>query len=304
VLRASIDPAMTSGTWGGQLAAGNRVAAFRESLRPRSAAAELIARGLSVDLSGVGSATLPGIGTAYPEPSWIAEGAPINAQKPSLTAATLTPKKLATISGLTGELADYSAEDAEAIITDMMEDAVARALDASVFSAAAASATRPAGILNGVTAVTASTAGGLGALVADAGALAEPIHAAGGGSSIVFFAAPAQAVAIKLLAGSTFDFPVITAASLAAGTVVAVEARAFASGFSDVPRVDIAKEAVVHWDDSAPAAIGTAGSPNTVAAPVRSGFQTYTYAIRCVLRAAWAMRGTGFVQFVEGADYA
>jgi len=144
------------------LAAGNRVAAFRESLRPRSAAAELIARGLSVDLSGVGSATLPGIGTAYPEPSWIAEGAPINAQKPSLTAATLTPKKLATISGLTGELADYSAEDAEAIITDMMEDAVARALDASVFSAAAASATRPAGILNGVTAVTASTAGGLG----------------------------------------------------------------------------------------------------------------------------------------------
>jgi hypothetical protein len=128
------------------------------------------------------------------------------------------------------------------------------------------------------------------------------IHTAGGGSDILFFAAPQQAAAIKLRAGAGFDYPVIDTPSLAAGVVIAIEARAFASGFSDIPRVDIAREATINWE-TAPAQIGTVGTPNVVAAPSRNGFADYTHAIRLVLRAAWGMRGPGFVQYITGSTY-
>jgi hypothetical protein len=301
VQKAAVNPASTDG-WGSQLAAGVRVAAFLKSLRPRSAAAQLIDRGLRLNLEGVGSASLPGLSSAFPEPAWVAEGAPIPAFKGALGSVAITPKKLAAISGLTGELSELSAEDAEAVVEAVMIDAAAKALDGSIFSNTAASALRPAGILNGVSALSATAGGGLNAFLGDLQALVGAIHAAGGGSDVVLVAAPQQAVAAKILGGAGFDTPVITAPNLAAGTVIAVEAQAFASGFSDVPRVDIAKEATIHWEDTTPAQIGTAGSPNVVAAPTRSGFQTNTHALRLILRAAWGMRAP-MVAWVSGTTW-
>lgn len=99
-------------------------------------------------------------------------------------------------------------------------------------------------------------------------------------------AAPQQAVAAEMYGGAGFSTPVIAAPSLAAGTVIALEARALASGFSDAPRVDIAKEATIHWEDATPLPLGSSGSPNTVAAPARSAFQTDTYALRLVAHRA------------------
>ncbi len=300
VLKAATTSASTAG-WGSALA-GQRVETFLGALRPRSAFAQLRDRGLKVDMAGVGTVSLPRLATSYPLPAWVAEGEPIPAQRGDFGSVILTPGKMAALAGLTQELRDLSAESAEAIITELMEDAAARQLDASVFSATAASAVRPAGILNGVTAIPATAGGGVHAMATDVGNLVGAIHAAGGGMNVVLVAAPQQAVAISLLGGSGFSLPVITAPSLADGTIIAVESGAFASGFSNAPRVDVARDAVVHWDDS-PTAISTAGAPNTVAAPARSGFQQAVYTLRLVLRGAWAIRGPGLVQHVTGATF-
>ncbi len=300
VLKASVNPASTTG-WG-SATAGQRVAAFLSSLRPRSAAAELFDRSLRVDMSGVNTVSLPRGGGSYPEPAWVAEGDPIPAQRGDLASATLGPPgKLAAIAGLTQELRDLSAEDAETIISDIMRDAAARALDSSVFSATAASALRPAGILAGITAKAATAGGGVNALAGDVRSLVQAIHDVGGGADIVLFAAPAQAASYRILAPNS-NLPMINAPSLAAGTVIAIDAAAFASGFSDVPRVDVARDALIHWD-TAPAQIGTAGTPNVVAAPTRSGFQSDIFAIKLVLRGAWSLRLPGAAQFVAGATW-
>lgn len=300
VLKAATTPASTTG-WG-SATAGQRVDAFLGALRPRSAFAQLRERGLKVDMVGVATVSLPRSATSYPLPSWVAEGAEIPAQRGDFGSVTLTPGKMAALAGLTQELRDLSAESAESIITELMEDAAARQLDASVFSTTAASAVRPAGILNGVTAITATAGGGVHAMATDIANLVGAVHAAGGGMNVVLIAAPQQAVAISLLGGSGFSLPVITAPSLADGTVIAVESASFASGFSDAPRVDVARDAVIHWDD-VPAAIGTAGAPNVAAAPTRSGLQEAIYTLRLVLRGAWAIRGPGLVQYVTGATF-
>jgi hypothetical protein len=298
IARSAVNPASTTG-WG-SATAGQRVGAFIESLRPKSAAAQLIARGRRFDMSGVNVINMPGAGGAFPEPGWVGEGEPIPAYGATLASVALgPPKKLAALAGLTAELANLTGGNAEAIVQDLMDDAAARELDASLFSDAAASSIRPAGILNGVSALTPETGGGLNAAVGDVGNLVGAIHTSGGGTDIVLIASPAQAVRLKMLAGAAFDVPVIPAPSLVAGTVIAIEVGAFVSGFVDVPQVDIGREALIHWEDTAPAAIGTSGTPNVVAAPTRSGFQTDTYSLRLILRAAWAMRGDGLVQFVE-----
>jgi hypothetical protein len=300
--KAAVSPASTTG-WG-SATAGQRIGAFLKSLRPRSAAAQLFDRAPRLDMAGVATIGLPGLSGEYPAPAWVGEGEPIPAQKGTLGSVQLgPPKKLAAIAGLTGELVNLSAENAETIIREIMDDAAAKALDASLFSDAAASALRPAGIMNGVTPIAGTAGGGLAALNADLKAIAGAMAAAGVGTSFLLFANPVQAVSISILAPGPYTFEIIPTPALAVGTLVAVQPEAFASGFGDVPTIDIAKSALIHWEDATPAHIGTEGSPNVAAARVTSGFQTDVAALRLILRAAWVVRQSGAVQYVTGATF-
>lgn len=210
-------------------------------------------------------------------------------------------RKLASIVGLTGELAHYSAEDATTILDFCIREAAGMALDSAVFSTAAANDVRPAGLLAGVPPISAKTSGGDAAMTADLSNLAGAISDAGGGAGILYFANPRQETAIRLRS-PTFATSVVPTPRLPAGTVVAIEAGAIASGFDEVPRVDIANTPVIHWDD-APAQVSTPGSPATVAAPVRSGYQQDMLALRLILRCAWASRMPGAVQVVTGVTW-
>ena len=82
-----------------------------------------------------------------------------------------------------------------------------------------------------------------------------------------------------------------------------VALNALAAAVDPEPKFDISKDAVVHAEDAAPLAIGTAGSPNTVAAPTRSLFQTDTIAVRLVLRVAWGLRAAGAVSFTSAVTW-
>lgn len=300
VLRTAVTP--TSTTTGRPLMPTG-IGAFLEGLRPTSAAAQLIAAGSRFELVGHYAIALPGVGADFPEPAFVAEGDPIPVKMGSFATALIGPaKKLAMLTAHANELDQYSAEAAEAIVTGLLNDAGARALDKGVFSTAAASDSRPAGILAGAAQVTPKPGGDAGAMLADLKALVAAINTAGGGARIMIFANPVQILVMSVLAPGGVGFPLVPAPSLALGTVVAVDPGAFASGFDEVPQITASTQSALHYEDTNPAPIGTAGTPNVVAAPVRSAFQQNLIALRMILRCAWTMR-SGAVAHVQGATW-
>ena len=185
--KAATSPALTtSGTWAGSLAP-TATADFLGSLVGESAAAKLIDVGMRVDLSGVNSVTIPHRSTNIPavDTQWVAEGGPFPVKQYTLATSTLGPvRKLASSVVLSREMAEASG--GEDIFATLLKEDIAASLDASVFSNAAASASRPAGILNGISALTATTGGGSAALAGDLAKLA--VVATNIGSGDVVFA--------------------------------------------------------------------------------------------------------------------
>src|SRR5262249_2117453 len=161
------------------------------------------------------------------------EGGVIPVAQPSLTAAQLgPPTKLAIIATMSREIAEHSAESGEAVVTMILQDAARAALDNSLFSNTAGSASQPAGLLAGISATTASTAtDGYAACLSDTRALTDAVVAGGGsgGPSVLYFCSPGRKIALDGylpgLAGRTFG-----SAWIAAGELIAVDSAAFASG--------------------------------------------------------------------------
>jgi hypothetical protein len=301
VTRASVNPADRATTgWAAEFA-GNVVGPFLSGIAVKSAAARLFQECLRLELSGHNAALLPAM-TTFPTSSFVAEGAPIPAVQGVFANVTLGPvRKLALITGMTEELAKHSAESAEAIIRTAIAEAAAKTLDQYVFDNVAASTSRPAGLLNGVTPLTPTAGGGQAACITDIKNLVAAIVTAGGGSNIQFFANPAQAVVFAAF----FPFsklPMIPTSALAANTVAAIEVDAIASGFSGAPDITTSREALVHWDTS-PQPIGTPGSPNVVAAVTRSAFQQAELLLKMIVRCAWIARAPGMVQVVNSTTW-
>jgi hypothetical protein len=144
-------------------------------------------------------------------------------------------------------------------------------------------------LLNGIAATVGTAGGGQTAMATDLRALTAAVATAGGGANLVVIASPAQAISLQVVS-SGFTTPVIIAPTLAAGTAIVLDAGSFVSGFGADPKIDVSDGGVLHFEDASPLAIGTAGSPNTVAAPVREVWQHDMKALRCTLDTAFAMR--------------
>ena len=56
-------------------------------------------------------------------------------------------------------------------------------------------------------------------------------------------------------------------------------------------------------EDTSPEAISTAGSPNVVAAPIRSFFQTDSMGVRMVMDVSWKMVRSGMVRWIDGTSW-
>jgi hypothetical protein len=252
--------------------------------------------------------------------NWVAEAAPKPVKRLSFSSITLEPYKLAVISTFSEEMAMYSTPSIEGIIRQAMSDDTGVAMDTYLIDAVAASAgVRPAGLLNGVTPLTATATGtNTEKMIADMKQLLAALTAAGStGQNIVVLVNPAQALSIKFALTSTgdfvfdgltgasarFDVTIIPSAVVATGRVIAIDANEFATATGDTPRFAVSNEATLHEEDTTPLAIGTAGAPNVVAAPTRSLFQTDSIAIRLSLPVSWAMRRTGFVQTIASVGW-
>src|SRR3954454_8551571 len=177
-------------------------------------------------------------------------------------------------------------------------------LDASIFSATPASAVRSAGILNGIASLTAtpSTAGTEASLRGDLAKVGGAVAAATGSANLAFVVSPGYALRLLTYRNVIGDAAQIwPSIAVPDGTIICVAVDAFVSGFGPVPRIETSRDAVVHMEADAPLPIASPGSPNVVAAPTRSLFQTDSIAVRCILDAAWCLRSPAAVAWITGA---
>jgi hypothetical protein len=92
----------------------------------------------------------------------------------------------------------------------------------------------------------------------------------------VLITPPVQGAAFGLLPAPNSTVSVLVSPTLTAGTAIMIDAAAFASALG-VPAFRASQHVTLHMD-SAATALSAVGSPNTVAAPMRSAFQSDTTA--------------------------
>ena len=320
VLRAAVNPAMTTVPgWAAELAQTSN-AAFMDRLMTESIYGPLSAAGARYDLGRNAAIKIPTrANTPRASGAWVGEGAPKPVKRIGLTSLTLTPHKLAVISTFTEEMAMYSTPAIEGLLRQAMSDDTSESLDGFLIDDVAASSVRPAGLLNGVTPLTPSAATTTTeAMIADLKALVGAIIGNGGGRNIVILMNPAQSLGIGFAQTSTGDFVFtstdeagrkfnarfIVSRTVPAGTVIAVDAADFATITGDAPRFAVSNEATLHEEDTAPLALVTgAQGAGVVASPMRSLFQTDSVAIRLSLFVSWGMRRAGMVATVDGVAW-
>jgi len=288
---------------------------FMAKLPPDTVLPKLAAAGTQLSFGpGRGAIRIPArAATPSISGSFVAEGAPIPVRKLGLTPITLSPHKVGVISVFTREIVKYSNPQIESIVREAIQEDTSITLDTLLLDATAESTTRPAGIIYGVSATTASAANGYAAILADIKALSAPFHAANAGRKLVLIINPAQALDLAMAPGPdgtfgwasqfTSRFTVIESTTVTAGNVYMVDAADFVS-VTGAPEFEVSDQVTLHMEDTTPLAIGTAGSPATVAAPVISTFQEAKVALRMLMDTTWAMRRAGMVQYMTGADWA
>jgi hypothetical protein len=301
VLRAATAPATLAGN-----AALARVAvAFLETLVPLSAGADLLRRGLGLNLSGIASLHVPGI--TIPTGDFVGEGAPIPA--PLITTSsgpTLTPFKIAALATLTNEM--MRNPNAEDLIRQVLIEACGPALDKQLFSTNAAASDRPAGLRNGIAGLTPAVPGEKAQIIVDdlqalalalapvAGKNTPPVA---GNGNIVLVASPDAAVALRLRL-YTEEWPVLTTAQLPAKTVIMVATNAIVSAVEGVPQIDASAHAEL-TPDTIPQEIVTAGG--TIASAATSPFQMDKVALRLRWPITWALRASNGLAWMTNVNW-
>jgi len=280
--------------WAGPLAT-IRVQELLTSLGPLSIGMQLLQRGITLSFAGPHQIKVPGITVAATYASFVGEGKPIPVHNlPVSPGAILTPSKFATIFSLTREMIVSS--NAEQLVTVVLVDAVAAALDVALFSNVAADTTRPAGLLNGVTPLTASTGTGITAMWDDLAALATAV-APLGGADIVYVTSPGDWVKITFAAGPQFKIPVYASSGVPAKTVIAIAPNALCSASDPAPRLDASRDAMQHFEDTSPS------DPIMAGQPVKSMFQIDSTSIKLTMSVSWATRATGAIAYVQNVSW-
>jgi len=97
----------------------------------------------------------------------------------------------------------------------------------------------------------------------------------------------------EIAGGTLLGIPIIQSTVVVADVMYLVDAADFIAATGDTPQFSVSDQAVLHMEDTTPTALGTVATPNTVAAPIRSLWQTDTMAIRMIMDINWALRRSG-----------
>jgi hypothetical protein len=293
LLRAAVAPAMTQVPgWAAELAP-RMVADQLDALGPMSAGAELLKRGLVINFDGYGSATVPGFTASGANAGFVAEGAPIPVRQLPAAGPTMLPYKLAAIAVLTREMIESS--NAEALINDALARSEGLALDAALFDASAATAARPAGLRNGIAALTPSNnADPYAAFLEDMASLANAVSTVAGNGPIVIIANAGRIATTQIRFVGQATNLIVLGSSALANDMIAVAPNALAAALSPEPDVETVSAGTLHMSDT-PAPIVNGGAP---ASPGRSMFQTDSVAVKVRWPVSWALRSAAAVAWL------
>jgi hypothetical protein len=283
VARAASAPAITTVPGWAQELAHKVVLDGVAALRPASGAAQLMPNCLVLRFDGAGQISVPGFVANVANAGFVQEGNPIPVRQLSAAAAVLSPYKLGTIATLTQEMAESS--NAEAMIGDSLFKSAGLALDAVMFDANPATAARPAGLLNGITALTASSSTDpFGAVFEDISTLINAISTVGGAGPYYIITSPGKVISgqARLSAGS-YDVIKFIGSNIIGNTMIAVAPQALVVAFDPNPEIDVSNAATLVMDDTAPAL------PDTTQ-PTKSLFQTATLAVKMRWPVSWSLR--------------
>jgi len=106
---------------------------------------------------------------------------------------------------------------------------------------------------------------------------------------VVFVMAQSRALFASSVLPASFAYTIAASTAIPSTTVVAVDAGGIAAALGAEPKILLTRNAAIHENDN-PAALSAIASPNTVAAPMRSLFQTDAIGARITLHTAWAAR--------------
>jgi HK97 family phage prohead protease len=278
---------------------------FFDALLPESIYSPLTGRGLRATLGRFGQINMPTRNlTPSIAGSFVAEGAPIPVRQGAFTSVTIGLKKMAVITSYTREMAEHSTPMIEMLLRQQIQDDTSIAVDSVLVDNNVATTVRPPGLRSYGAGLTPTAGGGFNALVADIKQLIGALAAVNSMRRLTWLMHPSQKVSITFAQSQlgTFPFaaeiennnlagyPVIVSSTMPLGTVILVDAADFVSLSGDDPRFEVSDQATLHMEDTTPLAIGTPGTPPTVAAPVRSMFQTDSLALRMILPMNWIMR--------------
>jgi HK97 family phage major capsid protein/HK97 family phage prohead protease len=287
---------------------------FLDALMPYSIYPALRARGIGVNFDGIGTVTLPSRTAGGAGGGFVGEGAPIRVGRITTAATTMTPKKLGVIVPFSRELAKRSTPAIEALVRQAILEDTAVILDSAIIDNAAASSVRPAGLLNGVSAVASGYGGGdFAAVVADFKALLAPFYNANAADNITVLMNPIQGLSLSMMPGpgdGRFGWAdplmtrlnIVESTTVPAGRLIAMRNSDFATAMGDAPEFDISEQATVHMEDASPLEI-VSGTGPTTADPVRSFFQTATIGVRMLMDVSWKMRRSGMVQWIDTTSW-
>jgi HK97 family phage prohead protease/HK97 family phage major capsid protein len=319
VLRAASAPALTTVPGWAQELARTTYTDLMPLLMPEAVMTRLAAKGMSLSFGANGRIVIPNRNrTPSLAGSFVGEGLAIPVRQGSFSSQTLTPKKLAVITTWTREMDIHSIPAIEGILREAIQVDTSVAIDTVLLDNNAATAIRPAGLLNGVSNTTATTGGGIAAFIGDITALVGALttNTYGNVRSPVFLVNPTDMYRASLLqatntgifpfrdeirGGSINNIPIIDSANVTAKTMIIVDAADFVVAGSEAPRMEMSDQATLHMEDTNPTDL--VASPSTVAAPQRSLFQTDSLALRMVLPLNWLVRRAGVVAYTSSVTW-
>jgi hypothetical protein len=322
VTRAAQAPAFTNVAGWAQELTQQTYAAFMDLLQPVSVLPNLPLSRFSFENSAIvkvpkrNDVATPNLAAAFR-----AEGAPIRVGAAQTGMVTMTPKSLGVIGTWTMELFERSTPNIEDLIRKWMLEDTAKMLDAYFLSATAAVAgVSPGGLQslvrandtrpstgNSVVQITNDLQTMIAVMAAhnllvDPRWVMNPVNA----SALTFALTATGARAFPDAAidgGSVGGIPIVASTTVPT-TIVALIDGPGIDFAGDAPKFLASDVATLHEEDTTPLPIASAGTPNTVAAPVRSLFQTNSAALRGVWGIDWTLQRTGAAQFLTAVAWA
>lgn len=298
--------------WAGELTTINQAnQAFIDMLRAKSIVARFPGR--RMDFGTDKQIKIPRQ-TAGVSGSWTGEGNPINVGKLAFDNITLTAKKAAVIVPATNELLSHSTPTAMSLIQEDIVQGTATTIDTTFIGTAAATATAPAGILNG-----GGTSASAGATLANVTAdiktcvktllaanipmmtpvwMMHPNHVAGLGflrDGNGNFAFP------SVQEGTLHGYPIIESTTVPSGTIALIDASQVIIASDWAPTVDVSEDATLHLSDAATdlhTVAQDAVGPDNV---MQSMFQHDSVAIRLRMSLDFAKRHNAAAYYITGA---